>query len=233
MVRRAAGGNGAESTVVDIFDEVEEELRAERAQRLLKKYGGVMIVAALLVIAAVGGWQGWQWWQGRRDLSVAGQYLSAMSVADTAAHDKAKQQQALGEFEHVASIAPAGYRTLARLRAAALLAQDGKLAQAAHLWDQVASDGSAQPLLRDLASLLWAENQIDTADPGVLRGRLKPLMAANSPWHAMAQEQMAVLDLRIGKKDAAKAELKQLADDVAAPQGVRGRAAALLSQLGG
>ena len=32
--------------VVDIFDEVDEELRAERAQQLLKRYGGVIIAAA-------------------------------------------------------------------------------------------------------------------------------------------------------------------------------------------
>lgn len=219
--------------MVDIFDEVEEELRAERTKQLLKKYGGVMIAAAILVVAAVGAWQGWGWWQGRRDLGVAGQYLSAMSTADSAGHDKAKQQQALGEFQHVASVAPVGYRTLARLRTAALLAQDGKPKQAAELWDAIASDGSAQPLLRQLASLLWAQHQIDTADPGVLEGRLKPLTAADNPWHSLAREQMAVLDLRLGKKDAAKTALQQVAGDITAPQGARTRAAAMLAQLGG
>lgn len=232
MVRRAAGRNGAESTVVDIFDEVEEELRAERAQRLLKQYGGVMIAAAVLVVVGVGAWQGWGWWQARRDLTVAGQYLSAMSTADTAGQDKAKQKAAASEFEHVANTGPAGYRTLARLRAAALLAQNGDITGASHVWDAVAADGSAQPLLRDLASLLWAEHQIDTADPGMLEGRLKPLTNPDNPWHSLAQEQMAVLDLRLGKKAAAKTALRQVAQDVTAPEGVRGRAAALLTQLG-
>ena len=35
-------------------------------------------------------------------------------------------------------------------------------------WDQVAGDGSADPLLRDLATLLWAQRQLDGGDPARL-----------------------------------------------------------------
>ena len=90
-----------------------------------------------------------------------------------------------------------------------------------------------QPLLRELASLLWAEHQIDTADPGVLEARLKPLTAPDNAWHSLAQEQLAVLDLRQGKKDAAKTDFAGGRAGRYRPDGVRGRAAALLAQLGG
>ena len=50
-------------------------------------------------------------------------------------------------------------------------------AGAAALWDQVAADSSADPLLRDLASLLWAQHQIDSGDPSLLEARLKALAA--------------------------------------------------------
>ena len=73
--------------------------------------------------------------------------------------------------------APEGYRTLARLREAALKADAGDLPGALALWDQVAADASADPLLRDLASLLWAEHQIDSGDPALLEARLKALAA--------------------------------------------------------
>ena len=43
----------------DIFDEVSEDLRAERAQQMLKKYGGLLVAAAALVLAGTGAWQGW------------------------------------------------------------------------------------------------------------------------------------------------------------------------------
>ena len=92
-----------------------------------------------------------------------------------------------------------GYATLARLREAALKADAGDLQGAAALWDQVASDSSADPLLRDLASLLWAQHLIDSGDPALLEARLKALAAPDNSWRSLAEEQLALLDLRRGK----------------------------------
>jgi hypothetical protein len=221
--------------VVDIFDEVDEELRAERAQQLLKRYAGVIVAVALLIVAAAAGWQGWHWYQARRDQAAAAQYLIAMNLANApaAGSSAATSSAAIVEFDRVVATAPEGYRTLARLRAAALKADAGDRQGAAALWDQVAADGSADPLLRDLASLLWASHLIDSADPSLLQDRLKALTAPDNPWHALANEQLALLDMRLGKTDQAKTMLRSLAQDTTAPNGVRGRAESLLNRLGG
>ena len=63
--------------------------------------------------------------------------------------------------------------------------------------------------------------------------RLKALANPDNPWHALAQEQLALLDLRQGKTDQAKTALRRLAEDAGAPSGVRGRASALLGRMGG
>ena len=165
--------------MVDIFDEVDEELRAERAQQLLKRYAGVIVAVALLIVAAAAGWQGWHWYQARRDQAAAAQYLIAMNLANApaAGSSAATSSAAIVEFDRVVATAPEGYRTLARLRAAALKADAGDRQGAAALWDQVAADGSADPLLRDLASLTWCLYHADKGDPALLEGRLKPLAA--------------------------------------------------------
>ena len=119
------------------------------------------------------------------------------------------------------------------LTTAALKADAGDLTGATALWDQVAADNAADPLLRDLASLLWAEHQIDHGDPALLESRLKVLTAPDNVWHALAEEQLALLDLRVGKTDQAKTTLRRLAQDTTAPSGVRGRAGGLLNRLGG
>jgi len=221
--------------VVDIFDEVDEELRAERTQKLLMRYGGYIVAVALLIVGAAAGWQGWRWYQARQDQAAAGDYLTAMNLADAtgAGTSASSRAAAIAVFDKVVSTAPEGYRTLARLREAALKADTGDLTGAVALWDQVASDASADPLLRDLASLMWAERQIDTGDPSLLEARLKALAVPNNPWHALAEEQLALLDMRLGKTDAAKATLRRLAQDTTAPNGVRGRAGGLLNRLGG
>lgn len=219
--------------MVDIFDEVDEELRAERAQLLLKRYAGLIIAAALLIVAAAGGWQGWNWWQARQDAAAAQRYLAASALADAPALDAVRRAAVISEFDALAGSAPDGYRTLARLRAAALQADAGNLPAAIGLWNEVATDSAADPLLRDLASLMWAEHQIDTGDPSVLAARLKALAEPGNPWAPLAQEQIALLDMRQGKTASARTTLEQLAHNLTAPEGLRGRAAGLLTRLGG
>lgn len=217
--------------MVDIFDEVDEELRAERAQRILKRYAGLIIAVAFLIVAAAAGWQAWRWWQARQDMAAGQRYLAALALMQSPAA-AANHQEITGTFDMLAQTAPEGYRTLARLQAAALKAQHGDQRGAAALWNDIATDSSADPLMRDLASLLWCQQQIDTGDPALLETRLKALAEPGNAWRPLAQEQLALLELRQGKTEAAKASLSKLAQDVTAPNGVRQRAAALLGRLG-
>jgi hypothetical protein len=220
--------------VPDIFDEVEEELRAERTRQFLTRYAGAIAGAAVLVIALVAGWQGWRWYQARQDQAAAAVYIQAMlESAATGPNANTAHAASLATFDQLAQHGPAGYRTLARLRAAALDANTGHLPQALALWNAVATDSSADPLLRNLAELLWTQHQLDNGDPGTLESRLKPLAEPNNPWHAMATEQLALLALRQGKTGEAKQMLTALSNDVTAPEGVRQRATAVLAQLPG
>jgi hypothetical protein len=219
--------------VVDIFDEVDEELRAERAQQLLKKYGGLIVGAAVVIVGAVAGWQGWRWYEARQDQAASVRYLTATSLAEaTVANSDAGRTAAIASFAQSAASGPDGYATLSRLREAELKADAGDLQGAAALWDGVSEDSSADPLLRDLAGLLWAQHMLDTGDPAQIEARLKALIGPGKPWRALAEEQLALLDLRQGKTDEAKTTLRRLAQDASAPIGVRGRASVLLSRLG-
>jgi hypothetical protein len=206
--------------VPDIFDEVAQDLRAERTRRFFTRYG----------IAGAGGYEAWTTYQGKAALRVSDEYLAAVRIADG---PQAERGPAIAAFERVAAEAGPGYRTLARLRAAALKADAGDLAGASALWDSVAGDGGADPLLRDLATLTWALHHVDTGEPAQVEARLNSLAAPDNAWHPLAEEAQAVLALRQGKTDAARNLLKQLAQDVTAPNGLRGRANGLLSRIGG
>ncbi len=221
--------------VVDIFDEVSDDLRAERAARLLRRYAGLLIAAAVLVLLGVGGQQGWQWYQARQNAAAATAYIAITDKIDAqgqniGAADAVADARALTDF---AAAAPAGYRSLARLRAAGLLAEAGKTANAEALWDEVAADSGADVLVRGLANLLWAEHALGTAPDDAVAARLEPLTAPENPYHALAQETQALLYLDEGKTDAAKALFAQISDDPNAPEGVRNRAGGLLAKLNG
>ncbi len=220
--------------VVDIFDEVNDDLRAERAKLLFRRYGGVFVAVLLLILAGAGGFEAWRWYGARNDTAAAIDYLAAMTLADAlpANADAKARAPAIAAFEHVVATAPVGYRSLARLRLAALQAGAGDQAAAAATWNALAADGSADPLLRDLANLLWAQQNVDKGDPALVEARLKPLTYPGNAWRPIALEYLALLDIRTGKIDAARTILRPLSVDFTAPQGLRGRAGALLERLG-
>jgi hypothetical protein len=223
--------------VVDIFDEVEEDLRAERAQKLFKKYAWLILLVAVAIVGGVAGWQLWNRWQNQQDAAAASRFIAARTALEKSARDKSAAEQPgaaapIGTLDQLAATGPQGYKTLARLQAAAIKADSGDLQGALALWDEVAADPAADRLLRDLASLTAATRQIDRGDPGQLQARLEPLAAFGNPWSALAKEQLAILDLRQGKTEDAKTKLKALATDFDAPAGLRARAAALLAGMG-
>ncbi len=230
MVRPRSRGPDKGIAVPDIFDEVDEDLRAERARRLLRRYGGTLVLAAVAVVAGVGGYQAWQWYDARQTAGVAQSFIAATQLADS--RSEAEQRRATPLFDAIAKRGGVSYRTLARLREAGLRGQAGDAAGASALWDQVSRDGAAERMLRDFASLQWATANVDAADPAAVAARLEPLTAPDNPWHAMALETQALLALRQGQHGTARNTLRRLAGDPQAPQGVRQQAANLMAQFG-
>lgn len=222
--------------VADIFDEVRDDLRAERAQNMLRRYGAVLVIAAVLVVLAAAGWQAWRWRQNQQASAVATTFLDAMSKSSGPQADATggtpTRDAAAAAFATVAAEGPEGYRTLARLRAAALRATSGDTKSALQMWDDVNNDPNADPLLRNLASLLWAQNQLDQGEPSAVEAHLALLNAPGNPWRPLAIEAQALLSLRTGQDGRARDLLKQLSTDQMAPTGARARAGAMLTRMG-
>ena len=212
----------------DLVDEVNEELRQERAARLARRFGGLFGTVAILILAAVAGWQGWNWYQSRQAGITAEAYLA--STRDAAA-EGADTRAVASRMAALANDAPTGYRVLTRLRAAALAAEAGDKPAALAIWNQVSADSAADPLYRNLATLMWATHALEPASAAEIRTRLTPL--ASGPWGASAREMIALAALAAGQNDEARRALTELARDDAAPQGVRDRAQRLLTGIDG
>ncbi len=221
--------------MVDIFDEISDDLRAERAEKLLRRYGALLLLAAVLVLLGVGAQQVWQNYQKRQNEAAATQFLTITSQVDTQGSAITNDQRTADaqQLTGFAGTAPSGYRTLARLRAAGLYADAGQTSKAETAWDAVSADSSADPMLRQLADLLWAQHALGTAPDAAVAARLQPLTDTENFWHGLARETQALLYLHEGKTDQAKALFGEIASDPTAPEGVRNRADGLLAQLNG
>ncbi|MHB1304869.1 MAG: tetratricopeptide repeat protein [Acidiphilium sp.] len=220
----------------DIFDEVAEDLRAERTRKFLFRYSGAFVAAAVLVLVGIGGWKLWQQHVEQRNLHAAAQYvaltdrIAAQASGTTKAGDIANASALTGFAAH----APSGYAALARMRAAALYIEAGDLKSAATQWEAVAAPANgADKLLRGLADLLWAQHEMGVAPEAQVLARLKPLTQPANPWHDVAQVNVAVLDMQAGRNAAAKSLLQGVSADPVAPANLRNLAEGLIAKLNG
>ncbi len=218
----------------DIFDEVEEDLRAERARAFGLRFAGTGIALFVLVLASTGGYVYWK--QSRQDAAnaVANRFITASGEADKAMKgtaDAALAAPAAATLANIAATGPEGYRVLARLRLGALQWHTGQHSQAIATWQSISDDPSASRLMADLATLTSAQHQLDTADPAPLRNRLQALTSTGNPWRPMAEQLLALLDVRTGNTHEAATIMQRLTSDPMAPEDMRQMAADVLTTL--
>ena len=213
--------------MADIFQEIEEDLRRERGEKLWKKYGSYVVGVALGAVLTTAAYVGWQEYSARQRLADGERFAAALDQVRPGIETIGADALAL-----TAKDIGSGYAILARLNEAALRAEAGQGADAVAIYDSLSTDDDVEPLFRDLALLLSVMHQMDGGG-GDLIDRLAPLVADDNPWRHSALELSAMLAFRSGDRGQAKQIFSRLADDATTPQGLRSRAAEMLAILGG
>jgi len=212
-----------------LLREIDEDIRHEKYAELWKKYGVYVIIAGVLLVGVVAGHQGWQAY----DLSVredaSDRLMAAQELIE--ADPEAGEQMLL----NLAESGPDGYAMLARFRSAALKGERGdrELAAAAY-WELSTQD--IDPIYRDLAIILGTQQILAkpsaAENPDDLMARLEPLTAPDNGWRFSARELQAAIAMQSGDMERARKLLGGLAQDPAAPAGIRSEAAELLAAIG-
>lgn len=211
--------------MADIFQEVDEEVRKEKATEWWRRYGAYLIALAVALVLAVGGYKAWKSYdEGQRgDASDAFAAATMLAQSDDS-------EAALAAYGELSAEGEGGYGLLASFEQARLLAAEGKTEDAIAIWDRIAASSDVGKGFKGIATLLSVLHQLGTADAASLRARLDPL-AATGPFRAGATELLAAVELREGNSSEARLLYGQIADDVTAPQGLRARAAQMLAAL--
>ena len=184
----------------DIFHEVDEEVRRDRAAEFWKKYQNVILAGAALIVLASAGFRYWQYERQRAQQAAGDQFQQAL-----AALEGGKLDEARAGFDKLAAEAPSGYRALAQMAAAGTKAQSDPPGAAA-AFDAVAGDAAIDPLLRDAARLRAALLRVDIpAEAQKGEAELTSLSAEGAPFRRLAELELAALALaRNDYDDAAK-----------------------------
>jgi hypothetical protein len=211
--------------VSELFDEVDEEVRREQLKKLWDKYSIYFIALMVLIVAAVGGWRGYQYLEAKRAAEAGAAFEKAVELSEQNKHAEAE-----AAFTELAAKAPSGYRTLARLRAAAEAASRDPKA-AAKMYDDIAADRSAGTEQQDLAKIRAAGLLLDTASYAEIQQRLEASAAPGWTFRHSAREMLALSAWRNGDTTAARKWLDAIAEDGETPPGLRSRAEALQALL--
>jgi hypothetical protein len=209
-----------------LFEEIDDELRQDQANKLWRAYGKYLITLCIAIVLSVGGYKAWT----HHDLTARQGAGERFAAAITLAADD-KKEDAFKALDNITTDGPEGYKVLASFSQARLMVQKNDTAGAAIAYQNLAKDTSLDILYRDLAVILGAlvELNLPDTDLATLKQKLKKLSVKDNPWQFSAREISAIIEEKTGAKIEASKLLKGLKNDALTPKGIRARAMEMLS----
>jgi hypothetical protein len=212
----------------EFIREVDEAVRQDRWLKLWNEYGAWIVGAALAVVIGTAAGVGWRSWQESQRQAEAERYMAATQLLR-----QNRPAEAAAAFQALAQESDSGYAVLAHLQAAHALGQAGDEAGKLAMLRQLADDGAAAPMYRELGDLLALQQQFGTESADNLTSQLESLTSTDNPWRYSALELIALAQMRAGDTTAARETLSTLVGDPRVPPDLGRRAAELLSAAGG
>lgn len=209
----------------DIFDETEENLRADKWVAIVKSALPIVSVAlGGALVLALGVW-GFQSWQNGIATKASETYQEALDSAG-----KGDMNGAKTKLQAVSKTGNAAYKSMALMALGGLAMNDNNQAEAVKDFDEAAKMAPSADL-KDMAVLKSVMVQIDTAKYDDIKARLTPLAGDKRPYASMAKEALAIAKLQSGDVKGARADLNVLTLTLGTPDGVKDRASLLIQAI--
>ncbi|MBD0864499.1 MAG: hypothetical protein GDA36_02245 [Rhodobacteraceae bacterium] len=204
--------------------EVTEEVRRDRLYALLRRYRWAAVVVILLIVggATFSEYRKVQARTAAQDFGDA--IIAALSVGDAAI-----RANRLSSIETGTS---GGQAVLAMLTATALADANQQEAAVATL-SRIAANGDIPELYRQIARFKSLTMQADDLPLEDLRMQFEVLAQPGAPLRLLAEEQLGLLDIAAGDKDAALDRLQLILQDAEASTILQQRVTQVIMALGG
>ncbi|HZV83422.1 MAG TPA: tetratricopeptide repeat protein [Brevundimonas sp.] len=211
--------------MVDVFEQVEEELRSDRYKRLARSWLpilGVALLVALIAALAFWGWDNMQTSRADKGSVAFDRGLQSLQANNPVGADAA--------FTQAAKDGNGAYKAMALMHRAGIAVDANRIPDALRLFDE-ASKASRDPLLADAAALKAAYLAMDAETLAQVEARLEPLAEDGRPLAPFAVEALAMARLQAGQTAPARAALVLLKNGLDTPQIVGQRAELTLAAI--
>ncbi|MES2905678.1 MAG: tetratricopeptide repeat protein [Pseudomonadota bacterium] len=209
-----------------LLQEIDEELRREKAAAFWKRHGKLIVGIVLVFVVLVAGWRGYDSWQRSQQASDGDKLFSLLQQSgQQASNDTIKK---LNDF---AAKSTKGAAVLARFQSATDEARLGDAAAAVKSFDALSKDGSLAPQLRDLAAIRASMLLLEQSDADGVSARLKPLTKNENEFRHVARETLGLA--AYSKKDLAGSArwFEALITDLSCPPATRNRGQMMIALL--
>ena len=170
----------------ELFDEVDEDVRRDQLKKLWDQYSIYIIAAALLIIAAVGGWRGYQYLEAKKAAKAGAAFDNAVELSEQNKHAEAE-----AAFNTLAATAPSGIACwrgcMPRPNSQAAIRKPRP-----RLYDDISADRSIGATEQELARIRAAGLLVDSASYPSMLQRLEPAAAPGATFRHSARELLAL-----------------------------------------
>ena len=211
--------------MVDVFEEVEGEMRADRYRRLAKRLLPWAIALAAAVLAALVAIWGYGQWRERQSAEASELYGRALT-----AFQSQNQAEAERLFKEASDAGSPAYRSLALQHLAGFRVNADRPREALPLLEQ-AAEAAPNELLGDAARLTAAFVAMDFAPLADVEQRLTPLMEEGRPYRLAAREALAMARAANGQTQQARRDFLAISQALDAPEQAQTRARAMIAAI--
>ena len=205
----------------DIFQEIDEDLRQDKAARLWKAYGKYIIALAIFIILAIASYRFIEHKHEKNREQTSELYELASETGRSG--DKKAAIELLSDEMFDENI---GYSIISKLKKAALAKSNNDLEGTEIVLKEIIANEDIPLYLRDLARL-----KLFASDSDINISQLDTLIEEEGPWKFLALELKGGIQLQGGNLKDARSTFKELTDDANTPNNLRRRASEILKAL--
>ncbi len=204
--------------------EVDEDIKEENRIKLWKKVFPYVVSISLGIIIFTSGYVFWNNYTESLNQQLGDDFTAAVQLANEEDLDAS-----VIALNRIVDEGSDGYVTLAKMKKASILIQRGELELGLEIYLDLERNAVDQSF-RDIASILYVLNSMDTQDPQILLEKINKLESSQI-WRSSALEMKAFLKLKQNKIDEARKAFESILSLPSTPSSLATRARNMVDYL--
>lgn len=202
-----------------LLKEISEDVKNDKMKDLWDRYGLFIIIFVALALTAAVSFESFRSWSKKRDQEISNAYAVAISLQNQGRLDESmKLLQNISERSGL-------YADIAKLQIANIYFEQNKPQEAVDLLQQLVSKRSVSRQMKDIAALKLAAYKLDADAPAAeVEKLLSPLTEEGNGSYNVARELLAMLYIREGNLEKAKAEYEMIVASASSSDALKSRA---------